>query len=325
MMNNHFPWDSITVPRADLNLRRIDDNHYHDFSWGKDAAGKQLLVLALPGLNAEELKKRKLDFNGIKSDIRQLNESGDIYFQLTLQSTDNTDIFYKLCIDLTEKTRTVPDLKSALSEIYRRLEVWRRFLSKSTKSTLSFQEIQGLFAELSFLEECIDGKHITAEAALEGWQGPLDAPHDFIFGPEAVEIKSLSGSSIEGVRISSEEQLTSHLDHLYLHIIFLIQDFDCATGISLNSLVRQIRDKLTGELLTIFDNRLFASGYIDIPEYDRPNFSISQARTYEVLENFPRLIPDNIPNGISDVSYFIRFNSIEQFLKTDFKPGRGDW
>lgn len=324
MTNNRFPWDSIAVPHVDLNLRRVDDKHHHDFSWGKDAAGKLLLVLALPRLNAEELNKRKIEFNGIKTDIRQLTESGDIYFQLTLQSTDKPDIFHKLCNDLIEKTRTVPDLQSALALIYRRLEEWRTFLSKSTKHTLSRQEIQGLFAELSFLNECIDKKHVTMEAALEGWQGPVGAPHDFIFGPEAVEIKSLSGSSVEGVRISSEEQLTSHLDHLYLHIIFLIQDYDCATGISLNQLVQRIRSKLIGEFLTTFDGRLFECGYFDIPEYDRPFFSILQTRTYEVLENFPRLVPDNIPQGISEVSYFIRFDSIEKFLKNDFKPGTGD-
>lgn len=322
-MNNYFPWDSIATPRADLNLRRVDDKHYHDFSWGKDINGKLLLVLALPGADIEELRKGKIELKGVKTDIRQVSDSGDIYFQLTLQSSDNSDIFYTLCNDLIEKTRAVPDLQSALSLIYNRLEVWRIFLSRSNKSTLSLQEIQGLFAELSYLEECIDEKHVAAQVAVEGWQGPLDAPHDFIFGPEAIEIKSLSRSSEEGVRISSEEQLTTHLDHLYLHIIFLVIDRECCTGISLNQLVARIRGKLTGGQVEVFDKCLFESRYIDIPDYDSPYFSVSQVRTYKIDDNFPRLIPDNIPQGITDVSYCIRFNSIKQFLKNNYKPGIG--
>lgn len=320
-MNSRFPWDSIAVPQSDLKLIRVDDKHHHDFSWGKDASGKLLLVLALPGADAEELRKRKIELNGIKADIRQLAESGNIYFQLTLQSTDNTDIFHTLCNDIIEKTRTVPDLQIALALVYQRLERWRAFLSKTTKNILTLQEIQGLFAELFFLEECVDKKHVTAQAAVEGWQGPLGAPHDFIFGPEAVEIKSLSGSFADGVRISHEGQLTSHLNHLYMHVVFLVQDFDCNTGLSLNQLIQRIRAKLTGEVLVTFDSRLFEFGYIDIPDYDRPCFSVSQARTYEVLDGFPRLTPENIPQGISEVSYFIRFASIENFLIKDFKPG----
>ena len=146
-MNRRFPWDSIATPQADLKLIRVDDNHHHDFSWGKDATGKLLLVLALPGADADDLRRRKIDLTGIKTDIRQLSDTGSLYFQLTLQSSENNDIFYTLCNDLIEQTRTVPDLNSALALLYQRLERWRAFLSKSNKSILTLQEIQGLFAD----------------------------------------------------------------------------------------------------------------------------------------------------------------------------------
>jgi hypothetical protein len=319
--NNRFPWDNIRVPQTDLKLIRVDDTHHHDFSWGKDSTGRLLLLLALPGVDAEELKKRKIELTGIKTDIRKLPESGQLYFQLALLTSDNTDIFYTLCSDLIEKTRTVPDLSAALNLIHQRLERWRAFLSKASKSILTRQEIQGLFAELSFLEGCMDKGHVTAQATVEGWQGPLGAPHDFIFGTEAVEIKSVGGSFADGVRISSERQLTTHLNALYLHVVFLMQDIQCSSGISLNTLASRIQGKLTGDALATFDSRLFEFGYIDIPDYDRPCFSVSQVRTYEVTEGFPRLTPDNIPQGISDVSYLVRFASIENFLIKNFKPG----
>lgn len=319
--NNRFPWDNIAIPQTDLKLIRVDDSHHHDFSWGKDSTGKSLLLLALPGVDAEELKRRKIELTGIKTDIRKLPDSGKLYFQLTLLTSENTDIFYTLCNDLIEKTRTAPDLSAALNLIHQRLERWRAFLSKASKSILTRQEIQGLFAELSFLEECMDKGHVTAQAAVEGWQGPLGAPHDFIFGPEAIEVKSIGGSFADGVRISNEGQLTTHLNALYLHVVFLMQDIQCKNGISLNTLVDRIQGKLSGDALTAFEGRLFEFGYIDIPDYDRPCFSISQVKTYEVTEGFPRLTPDNIPQGVAEVSYLVKFASIEEFLIKDFKPG----
>ncbi len=292
------------------------------FRGGKDSTGKLLLVLSLPAINEEELRSRKIELTGIKTDIKKQPDTGQIYFQLTLLTQENSDIFWTLCNDLIEKTGPVPDLQAALNLVYIRLEHWRAFLSKANRNILTLQEIQGLFAELSFLEDCLDHAYVTAQTAVEGWQGPLGAPHDFIFGSQAIEIKSLSGSFSDGVRISSEGQLTTHLNSLYLYIVFLMQDLDCKTGLSLNSLIHKIRVKLTdSNRLETLDSRLLKFGYIDIQEYDQPCFSISHISIYEVTENFPRLTPDNIPQGISEVSYFIRFARIENFLKIDFKPG----
>lgn len=321
MTNNYFPWDNIIIPQSDLKLIRVDDSHPHAFSWGKDSTGKLLLVLSLPAINEDELRSRKIELTGIKTDIKKL-DTGHIYFQLTLLTKENSDIFWTLCNDLIEKTRPVPDLQAALNLVYSRLERWRAFLSKANRNILTLQEIQGLFAELSFLEDCFDHAYVTAQAAVEGWQGPLGAPHDFIFGTEAIEIKSLSGSFADGVRISSEGQLSTHLNFLYLHVVFLMQDFDCKTGLSLNALIHRIREKLAdGNVLATLDSRLLEFGYIDISEYEQPCFSISQTRTYEITGDFPKLTPDTIPQGISEVSYFIRFASMENFLKKDFKPG----
>ena len=321
-MYNRLPWDAITSPATNLNLIRIDDTHPHDFSWGKDAAGKFLLVLKFRTANIDELKKRKLELNGIKTDIRRVPATEETYFQLALQSTENADIFYTLCNDLIEKTRTVPNIHAALTLIYARLDCWRTFLSKANRNLLSAQEVQGLFGELKFLEECIEEKHVSIQAAIEGWQGPLGAPHDFIFGQSAVEMKSISGSQADSVRISSESQLTTHLETLHMRVVFLAQDADCRMGLSLNGLIRQLREKiLDNDLISTFDSRLFEVGYIDIPEYDFPCFSVAQIRTYEIRDGFPRITPESLFSGISEVSYSISFSSIAEYICDSFAPG----
>lgn len=322
MMFSRLPWDAITSPATDLNLIRVDDTHPHDFSWGKDAAGKLLLVLKFRTAKIDELKKRKLELNGIKTDIRRVPTTEETYFQLALQSTENADIFYTLCNDLIEKTRTVSNIHAALTLIYARLNCWRTFLSRANRNLLSAQEVQGLFGELKFLEECIDEKHVSIQAAIEGWQGPLGAPHDFIFGQSAVEMKSISGSQADSVRISSESQLTTHLQTLHMRVVFLAQDTDCRMGLSLNGLIRQLREKIRdNDLISTFDSRLFEVGYIDIPEYDFPCFSIAQIRTYEIRNGFPRITPESLFSGISDVSYSIRFSSITEYICNSFAPG----
>lgn len=322
MMFSRLPWEAITSPATDLNLIRIDDTHPYDFSWGKDAAGKLLLVLKFRAANIDELKKRKLELTGIKTDIRRVPATEETYFQLSMQSAENADIFFTLCNDLIEQTRTVSNINAVLTLIYVRLECWRAFLSKAYRNLLSAQEVQGLFGELTFLEECIDNKHISIPAAIEGWQGPLGAPHDFIFGQSAVEIKSISGSHADSVRISSESQLTTYLETLHLRIVFLAQDTDCRTGLSLNGLIRQLREKiLDNDLISTFDSRLFEVGYIDIPEYDFPCFSVAQIRTYEIRDGFPRITPDSLSAGISDVSYSISFSSITEYICDSFAPG----
>ena len=61
--------------------------------------------------------------------------------------------------------------------------------------------------------------HLDEKAAMEAWCGPDGAHQDFIFGNTAVEVKSLSGRERSTVRISSEDQLESLCDDLFLVVI----------------------------------------------------------------------------------------------------------
>ncbi|MDC8446596.1 MAG: PD-(D/E)XK motif protein, partial [Nitrosomonas sp.] len=218
--------------------------------------------------------------------------------------------------------RTITNAQAALSLVYSRLGRWRALLSKSSRGLLSPQEIQGLFGELKFLEECIDAGRVSVQAAVEGWQGPLGSPHDFIFDQAAIEIKSISDSSADSVRISSELQLTTHFSTLHLKLIFLTRDADCNRGTSLNTLIRELKDKIQSHhLVQVFDERLSEIGYIDIPDYDFPCFSVVRTRTYQVRDGFPRITPESLAHGISDVSYCIAFSSIAEYICDSFIPG----
>lgn len=322
MTADRLPWEEIQTPATEINRLRIDSNHPHDFFWGKDIAGHYLLVLRFDAGLLDDLKVRKIALTGIATDVRIIPDTSEGVFLITLQNAESADIFYTLCNDLIKKTRNVPDIHAAIVVIYARLERWRSLLSRANRNRLSAQEVQGLFAELHFLEECIDGRHISAQAAVEGWQGPLGAPHDFMFGQAAVEIKSISGSYADAVKISTESQLTTHLETLHLHVIFLAADMDCRTGMSLNDYVVRLKEKIAdSDLVSTFEERLAEIGYIDIPDYDFPCFFVVQTRTYEIREGFPRITPESLASGISDVSYCIAFSSIAGYICDSFIPG----
>lgn len=318
--NDGNPWAEIKVPAAGFNNLRVDSAHLHDFFWGRDIQGHCLLLLEIEEQLTEYLEKRLVALRGVRTDIRRLPDSR-IFFILCLQNTEDADIFYRLCVDLIDRTRQVIGQKAAIDVIHMRLKRWKAFLSSNKNNLLTAHEVQGLFAELDFLHSCL----ITSDAQttlIEGWQGPLEAPHDFVFGDFAVEIKSVSGSQKNHVRISSENQLITHLDRLFLHVIFLAEFHDCKQGISLNQMVARIRNMISdADNIDLFDSRLHDAGYIELRDYDTPCFSVTQQKTYIVKEDFPRITPETLCNGLTNVSYDISLLSIESFI-SDF-PFKG--
>lgn len=314
--NDGNPWSGIKLPDVGFNNLRVDPTHLHDFFWGKDAQGLCLLLLEIEEQLTKYLEKRLVELRGVKSDIRR-QPDGRIYFILCLQNVEDADIFYRLCIDLIDRTRDVIGQKIAIDIIHKRLKRWKLFLSSSKSNLLTAHEVQGLFAELEFLRTCLV---ISREQTtlLEGWKGPLDGPHDFVFGDYAVEIKSVSGSQKNHVRISSENQLVTHLDRLFLQVIFLAEFHDCKHGISLNQMVANVRQMISdADNMDLFDSRLHDAGYIELRDYDTPCYSVTQQKAFIVKENFPRITPETLSNGLTNVSYDISLPSLESYI-SDF-------
>lgn len=316
MTADTLPWENIQIPAKELKLLRVSAEHPHNFFWGRDASGHYLLVLKFEEKDFnEKLATRKIVLSGIKTDFRSVPDAGEVFLMILLQGKENADIFFTLCNDLIQKTKPVKEIGVALNILFARLERWRSFLSRTRKIILNEREVQGLFSELKFMDECLEQKVLSPATVVGGWRGPFGGPHDFVLDNSAVEIKSVAGSQSDSVLISSENQLDTHLEYLYLSVFLLFRDSSCSTGVSLNSMVSQVRKKLKDtNLEDTFEESLEASSYIDIPEYDVPCFSVSEIRTYVIKQDFPRITPDTLPLGIKEVSYKITFSSISEYL-----------
>lgn len=310
-MSDTSPWDDIAVPAADFNVRQVSGETAVPCFWGRDATGACLFIVELQGDHTEQFRKNMVTVHGIDVDLRG-GESGQQRLVLTLEKQVDRDLFEGLCRTLASVLERATDSASSLAVALAHIRRWKAFLSGRSQH-LSAEEVRGLVAELIFLLELIE-RQPSHTAAVEAWLGPEKSHQDFIFGNTAVEIKSLSGTERSTIRISSEDQLESLNDELFLRIYRLSSLADASGALSLNEIVTAVQTQLAeAEAVEAFDRKLVAYGYAPLPDYDQPRFVVSDTHSYRVVEGFPRLMRSQLPIGIEGLAYDIRLETIAPY------------
>lgn len=308
-MSDTSPWNQIDVPALDFNVLRLAARMAVPCFWAKDTAGRCLFIIELDGDFSAEFRKNQVVVKGLEVDLR--TEKAGQRLVLSLERQTDRDLFEALCRALAGALENASNSASSLSIALSHLKRWKAFMS-GRAHRLSAEEVRGLYAELTFLIELIH--RIGASSAVEAWKGPERSHQDFIYGNTAVEIKSLSGVERSAVRISSEDQLESLNDNLFLRIYRLSSAPDSAVAVSLNDIVEEVQNLLdSAEAIEEFETRILAHSYAPLPEYDEPLFVISDVHTYTVEKDFPRLVRSEISEALGRVSYDIRLESIEDF------------
>lgn len=305
------PWDGISVPAADFNVRQVTGRTAVPCFWGRDRGGACLFIVELQGDHADQYRKNVATVHGIDVDLRG-GEADMQRLVLALEKEVDRDLFEGLCRTLASALEHATDSASSLAIALAHIRRWKTFLSGRGQH-MSAEDVRGLFAELTFLLELLD-RSAPAVAALEAWLGPDRSHQDFVFGNTAVEIKSLSGTERSAVRISSEDQLESLNDELFLRIYRLSNLPDAAGARSLNAIVAAAQARLAeAEAVEAFDRKLVAYGYAPLPDYDEPMFVISGVATYRVQDTFPRLVRSQLSTGLGKVAYDIRLEAIAPY------------
>lgn len=310
-MPENSPWDGIAVPDTDFNVRQVAAKTAVPCFWGRDTNGSWLFIVELYGDHTVEYRKNAVTVNGVDIDLRVGNQ-GQQHLVLALERQVDRDLFEGLCRTLAFALEHATDSASSLAVSMAHIRRWKTFLSGRSQH-LSAEDVRGLFAEIVFLTELID-REMPSNTVVDAWLGPEQSHQDFIFGNTAVEVKSLSGTERSSIRISSEDQLESLNEALFLRVYRLSSLADAARARSLNELVAVVQERLDkAEAVEAFDRKLVAHGYAPLPDYDEPRFVVSDMSSYRVADDFPRLMRSQLPTGIAKVAYDIRLEAIAEY------------
>lgn len=315
MRNN--PWNDIEVPASDLHARRVDPEHVEDFFWARDHGGDYLFIFR--SRKEQKMPEKFPALSGIE--VETGLEPGGTRQRLMLHLNERKDweLFLTLCHDLVSSTRAAGVGADAVPSILlRRLTRWQEFLKRRRSGLLPEQKIKGLIGELLFLSTHL-ADYMGIGHAVKCWEGANDSPQDFCIGDTAVEVKCQLGTTAPKVGISSEQQLCSQLQNLFLIVFTLGKADGGSQSLNLLDLSSDIRDRLSNEapeLVEKFNNLLFETGYSDDEKYREYCYLLVDQRMYEVQEGFPRLCPDQLPLGVGHVRYEIDLNVCEPFASS---------
>ncbi len=316
MTSSKAPWDEMKTPDSDYTVRYVTSPGDVALCWGKNIQGQCLFIVQLKGEHAEQFRKNAANVtnvNGIEIDLRHLPEPGRQGLILILEKYEDRDLFHGLCQALIKNLKGVASPTAALGITLNHIKRWKAFLAIKRSRVLSAEEVRGLFAELSFLR-FLKAEHMTDAEAVQAWCGPDSVHHDFIFGDTAVEIKSLSGRDRSVVRVSSEDQLETVSERLFLCVYRLREALNGDSSQSLNDLVSAIGDELNdADAIEDYWRKLAIYGYIEMSVYETPKFLVNGRSAYGVSEGFPRLIRSDLPDGVVNVNYNLQLEKISSF------------
>lgn len=231
-------------------------------------------------------------------------------FRFILNYASLDEIFVKLCWDLMESSKNSQNPVIQVRDQYCK---WMRLLQKASDVILSSSQQKGLMGELFYFKESLEQREATE--VINAWVGPEASDQDYNFVDCWVEVKAVSIAATD-VQISSVQQLARN-DTGYLVVYFIDKTTDAgARSISVPNLVQQIKEIIPSDYLQdIFECKLAQYGYLmrDEEKYLSTNFRCTECRTYRIIENFPKLVHENIPVAIVNAKYRLDLLMLEEW------------
>jgi hypothetical protein len=239
------------------------------------------------------------------------------YFLVIKQEDEqSTEIFEAVLQNLVDHL-LISKKDSIFTTVYIVLDKWRTFFQRGGFRKLTEEQQRGLFGELWFIKEWLDRFPEKPPLVVEKWEGPTKGRIDFKGSKCALEIKTINDKLTKSIKISSENQLklSEAVSSIFLYVCFLEQSK--THGISLQDLAFQVKEKIAARserISLIFNDLLLDLGFRE-DDYSDIMYFVEKIEVYEASRNFPRLIKEDLPVGISHVTYNIDLSHCSEFEK----------
>lgn len=199
--------------------------------------------------------------------------------------------------------------------VYEVLDRWHNFFKRKWDSKLTLEEEMGLFGELYYINKWLENFPQEPPLIIKDWKGPLKNRIDFVSKNSGVEIKTVAPRIRDEIKISNEKQLELNpvTDRLFLYVLKV--EVNESVGKSLQNIIEAIEKQLierAPSLAVKFNDLLLEVGVMS-EDYDENYFFVHEELAYNANASFPKLTSENLPIGITNVSYSIDLSHCNNF------------
>lgn len=277
---------------------------------------QRIIAVMLPKDCTKEPLNRFPRWHGIEFAYDHITEyqnpnSENEYIIISQSKDYDSGIFEIIANDITDQLEKISIQKNMISCLSDTLSKWKKFFALNSDVIMSEQLQEGLYGELLVLKKLILN---FGDEAVSYWSGADKETHDFYVNGSAIEVKTTSAKSNEKIRISSEHQLNPKDVENFLFLYVNMTRKSRSDGTTLPDIIKAIHSALSEPYRSLFEEKLFKYGYISsCEERYTLGFHLRSHQIYKVVEKFPNIVPDNLDNGISEVTYSLDLNVCSDF------------
>ena len=283
---------------------------------------KKTLLVELT--NNDLINVKEFKGNGFSIFFESINKNAK---RLCIQLVDDQfdEVFYEITDLLIDSIKDIKETDILVKKLLDRISIYQSFFERPRLGSSKNAE-QGLFAELDFMETKLFNK-VGIKASLDLWKAPDSGLHDFTGNGNSIEIKSTNQIPSQFIRITSENQLNDQrVNSLYLCVTEINRDV--AGGITLSEKINHIKNIILKNDPIYFNNYealLKKYGFFNIESRNySTTYSVNISYFYSIKDEFPRIVPLRLADGIRNVSYDVNLNLCENW-KIDEKIAMKDF
>lgn len=301
-------WESISAIGNAAGRLRVYPDHLLDFFISFSLSGHREMVIEAKGVSN--------DFGVLpvfeNLDVVLKETPSGLSIGLVLTDHELVKSFSVMCYDIAERSKRGETVEAAAVIAFACLRDWADLLKRQGRQGLNRNEAIGLWGELSTLDALLESTTGLELQIVQGWRGPDGDQRDIGFNNTRIEVKTQLSTKSIGLKISSLDQLDDRGDHLN---VVLNRISPSEAGIPVAGLIEKIRGRMTFARLALseFERKVMLAEFDPDNEYCIENFGLDERVVYDITDNFPRLIPGNVPTGIKSAEYEIAGTSIASF------------